>query len=639
MSARYGIGRIANSNDYGRLQRKVEDLYDTYNYNSNTSNFLKCSDLIHENTNVQRKLCDSLTDIATEGATSSPGCTQTTTSYYRSQSPVAAAPASTSYRSSRWSTSPCYSDYYSSCHSSSNLAAAPAPAPYTSTTSTTYCTSTNDNGVSAAAEAAAAAAEAALKSERAVYDTLKKKNAEIADISFKFSRELTQLESQLNSAKLDNCDLKAKLDGTKDELLSEKIRSDSRARAARQDIDDLSYKLRSAESKLSCLEPRAELARQLEVDIAGMKAEISRIRAENALLVDTNEIQAKIIKSRSCSPAFGLEPECPQPPARNAREVSFIETVTHRSRSQSPCADQTCETTTVTTRRSVSPPACGFRPAIRSPSYSSCTRTYTTSYISPLSPNHCTQVIRQESLTSRFNDLHTRDRMNAMDLLRHYSNFENNQRIVFAAVQEAFAVAKRTFADWKIRIRSTLAMSHCGPETLEEAVQNYVNKNVDLYDLPYMSAEVVSALNRNPKISLPIGVSFTVISSFIREACRVAWEMSTLAYPLDIAFALDGEVLDECKYRRSFDSDLCALLVNHHVWPCLMQGLRVVAKGEAVTKRELPKWTTTTTTTLTTSSSRCASPLRSCLRARSPSPYRPSSSNLRRSRSTYCVYY
>jgi hypothetical protein len=49
-------------------------------------------------------------------------------------------------------------------------------------------------------------------------------------------------------------------------------------------------------------------------------------------------------------------------------------------------------------------------------------------------------------------------------------------------------VAKRTFADWKIRIRSTLAINHYGPETLEEAVQIYINKNVDLYDLPYMSA-------------------------------------------------------------------------------------------------------------------------------------------------------
>lgn len=43
MSARYGIGRIANSNDFGRLQRKVEDLYDTYNvrafFNSNYLTF------------------------------------------------------------------------------------------------------------------------------------------------------------------------------------------------------------------------------------------------------------------------------------------------------------------------------------------------------------------------------------------------------------------------------------------------------------------------------------------------------------------------------------------------------------------------------------------------------------------------
>ena len=60
--------------------------------------------------------------------------------------------------------------------------------------------------------------------------------------------------------------------------------------------------------------------------------------------------------------------------------------------------------------------------------------------------------------------------------------------------------------------------------------------------------DVISALNRNPKISLPLGVSYSVISFFIREACRLAWEMSTLAYPLDTAFALDGEVFDDSKY-------------------------------------------------------------------------------------------
>ena len=56
--------------------------------------------------------------------------------------------------------------------------------------------------------------------------------------------------------------------------------------------------------------------------------------------------------------------------------------------------------------------------------------------VSPLSPNHCTQVVRQEALITRYNDLYLRDRLTAMDILRTYSdNYENNQRIIFAAVQ------------------------------------------------------------------------------------------------------------------------------------------------------------------------------------------------------------
>lgn len=222
---------------------------------------------------------------------------------------------------------------------------------------------------------------------------------------------------------------------------------------------------------MASLEPRAELARQLEIEIANMKADISRIRAENALLADTNEIQAKIIKSRSCSPAFGLcqdtttttshhQTSSLSGPANNTHEVTFHETVTHRSRSPSPvcsgpcggygrCSpyqsslssagygssgenERTIETTTITHHRSVSPPLCTSTTILnRSRPFSSPRHCI----VSPLSPNHSTQVIRQESLISRFNDLYTRDRMNAMDLLRHYSNFENNQRIIFAAVQ------------------------------------------------------------------------------------------------------------------------------------------------------------------------------------------------------------
>lgn len=55
------------------------------------------------------------------------------------------------------------------------------------------------------------------------------------------------------------------------------------------------------------------------------------------------------------------------------------------------------------------------------------------------------------------------------------------------------------------------------------------------------------SLNRNPKISLPCGVTYSVISQFIRETCRMAWEMTALAYPLDTAFALDAEVIDETR--------------------------------------------------------------------------------------------
>lgn len=190
---------------------------------------------------------------------------------------------------------------------------------------------------------------------------------------------------------------------------------------------------------MACLEPRAELARQLEVEIAGLKANISRIRSENALLADTNEIQAKIIKSRSSSPVLSIH-ETP-----GTHEVTFHETVTHRSRSQSPCDrfssypygnDRTVETTTVINHRSSSPSLDISRPFNNSPvgnfGHEANVRFMK---VSSLSANHCTQVIRQDSLISRFNDLYSRDRMNAMDLLRHYSSFENNQRIIFAAVQ------------------------------------------------------------------------------------------------------------------------------------------------------------------------------------------------------------
>ena len=51
-------------------------------------------------------------------------------------------------------------------------------------------------------------------------------------------------------------------------------------------------------------------------------------------------------------------------------------------------------------------------------------------------------------------------------------------------VQEAFSAAKIAFSSYKIRVRSNLVSTHIGPNTLEEAVQDYINRNADLFDLP-----------------------------------------------------------------------------------------------------------------------------------------------------------
>ena len=55
---------------------------------------------------------------------------------------------------------------------------------------------------------------------------------------------------------------------------------------------------------------------------------------------------------------------------------------------------------------------------------------------SPLDIDDVTQRVRQQSLITRFNDMFAADRLDAMDILRRYSDdHENNQRIVFSVLQ------------------------------------------------------------------------------------------------------------------------------------------------------------------------------------------------------------
>lgn len=55
-------------------------------------------------------------------------------------------------------------------------------------------------------------------------------------------------------------------------------------------------------------------------------------------------------------------------------------------------------------------------------------------------------------------------------------------------------------------------------------------------------------MNVNPRISFPPEVDFVLISSFIREACRIAFAMQTLDPPLDLAFSSDGELYSDVKW-------------------------------------------------------------------------------------------
>lgn len=77
-------------------------------------------------------------------------------------------------------------------------------------------------------------------------------------------------------------------------------------------------------------------------------------------------------------------------------------------------------------------------------------------------------------------------------------------------------MAKTAFRQFKMKVRSNLAITHTGPETLEEAVQDYVNRNVDLYDAPGMvSVCTYQHLSLCPAFSTPLTIKGCGIIYFL----------------------------------------------------------------------------------------------------------------------------
>lgn len=395
------------------------------------------------------------------------------------------------------------------------------------------------------------------------------KDQELNNIQDMYERSLSSMQSDLSNSKLQAEELKQRLDYAETELESTRRKSVSEKMFTEAEVSDMRARIRTLEDELSLVKSRSELVDNYERQIRRLKEDLAVF-----------------------STGRNYAPTLPEPVNRSRAP----------SRSQSRAAS---------------------RPSSPGPQ-----RSLSRAGTSPLDADDVTQRVREQALITRYSDLFALDRLDALDTLRRYTDdIENNQRIVFSALQESFTAAKLAFTSYKMRVRSNIAISHRGPETLEEAVQDYINRNVDTFDLPGLVADVLRALNRNPRLHLPVDISYSVIQPFIREACKMAWNMSALAHPLDIASAVDSELFDESKYRRSYDSEWSAPLVSHFIWPALVQGYKVIMKGEAVTRRASSFSSTVTrgrTASPSRNASRASSPIRtqSRLRSRSPSPSR-----------------
>ncbi len=93
--------------------------------------------------------------------------------------------------------------------------------------------------------------------------------------------------------------------------------------------------------------------------------------------------------------------------------------------------------------------SCHYRPVSRSrlpsrsqsrtasrPSSPSPQRSLSRAGVSPLDADDVTQRVREQALITRFSDLFSLDRLDALDTLKRYTDdHENSQRIVFTTLQ------------------------------------------------------------------------------------------------------------------------------------------------------------------------------------------------------------
>ncbi|KAL4230902.1 Mitochondria-eating protein [Mactra antiquata] len=452
------------------------------------------------------------------------------------------------------------------------------------------------------------------------------KNREIDDLQDMYEDSLREIENDLRAKELENQDLRDELAETKDQV-NRSTRSASTDKLFLENENrELRRKLSSAEEELRNLRAKAGILSDYDIQVRRLRDDIALLTGRrDTLLRSSTTLREELPSSRPSRPSTPSKFKSDESPLSGLTDAQD-ELVRLRARSnlvddlERQIRQLKNELFVATSKSSY----------LQSDTLDSLSKyRYTPRVSSPLSYDDPVQRVRETNLISRWNDLFSQDRLDAMDTLRQYcADHENNQRVIFEAVKESFNVAKTAFRQFKMKVRSNLAITHTGPETLEEAVQDYINRNVDLYDAPGMVSDVIRKLNTNPTIYLPPDTTFAVIQPFIRECVKTAWQMSALAHPLDMAVSSRAELFDDTKYRRSYDSEYTAPLVNHHIWPSLLQGAAVRMKGECCTRRgaSLSRRSRSPTRSRSVSPgprsrsrSRSVSPTR---RSRSPSPRR-----------------
>ncbi|XP_060554358.1 mitochondria-eating protein-like isoform X3 [Ruditapes philippinarum] len=417
------------------------------------------------------------------------------------------------------------------------------------------------------------------------------KNREIDDLQDMYEDSLRDIEGDLRAKELENQDLRDELAETKDQVnRSTRVASTDKLFLENENRE-LRRKLATAEDELRTLRAKAGILSDYDIQVRRLREDIALLTGRrDALMRSSTTLREELPSYRPSTPSK-LKSEEPLLSGLADAQDELV-----RLRARSNLVDDL--------ERQIRQLKNELYITTSKPSYltsdtldSLSKYRYTPRVSSPLSYDDPVQRVRETNLISRWNDLFSQDRLDAMDTLRTYSaDHENNQRIIFEAVKESFNVAKTAFRQFKMKVRSNLAITHTGPETLEEAVQDYINRNVDLYDAPGMVStynglgtvslwDVIRKLNVNPSIFLPPDTTFAIVQPFIRECVKTAWQMSALAHPLDIAVSSRAELYDDTKYRRSYDSEYTAPLVNHHIWPSLQQGASVRMKGECCTRR------------------------------------------------------